>query len=138
MTFSPSTQNDIDQLSEWIKVDPYHKNSLDPLWWLTGNGFLSYCLQDSKGPTMYVRLDRDNDLMRLHTQFAPESEVSKLRVVKSLLWALPKMETLARHEDLKGFVFKSTNPSLIDFMFRKFSFVSIGNDDFVLHFEQEG
>lgn len=138
MKFTESTENDIGQLSEWIKSDPYHKDSLDPLWWLTGNGLLSYCLQDSKGPTMYVRLDRDNDLLRLHCQFSPESEVSKLRAIKSIIWAIPKMEELAKREQLKGLVFKSINPLLIDFMFRKFSFVSMGNDDFVLHFEQEG
>lgn len=140
MKFTESTESDIEQLSEWIKADPYHKDCLNPYWWLTGNGgLLSYCLQDNRGPTMYVRLDKENDLLRLHTQFSPESEVSKLRVVKSLLWALPKMEVIAHENNLKGFIYKSVSPSLIDFMKKKFGFVSADSDnDYQMMFEQGG
>lgn len=132
ITFSSSTENDIDQLTEWIKIDPYHKDCLNPHWWLTGNGLLSYCLQDSKGPTMYVRLDADSDLLRIHCQFAPETEVNTVRVVKSLLWAFPRMEAVARANFLKGFVYKSSSPLLIEFMERKFGFQPMGNDDHTL------
>jgi hypothetical protein len=130
MRFSPSTFDDIEQLTEWIKADPYHKDCLDPYWWLTGEGLLSYCLLDSQGPTMYVRLDLDGSALRIHTQFAPLQEVSKVRVVKSLLWALPRMKEVAIQNNLKDFVFKSTSPDLIQFMFKKFAFVGIGNDDY--------
>ena len=97
---------------------------------------LSYYLRDSKGPTMYVRLDQEGDLMRLSTQFGPESEVSKLRVVKSLIWALPKMEYLAKQDQLRGFIYESTSKSLIEFMQKKFGFTPVNNtDDYVLYFE---
>jgi len=135
MKFTPSTEQDIEQLTEWIKADPYHKGCLDPLWWLTGQGLLCYCLQDEKGPTMYVRLDKDGDLLRIHTQFAPQSEVSKIRTAKSLLWAFPKMRDVAKKNNLTGFVFKSISEKLITFMQIAFSFVPIGNDDYQLLFE---
>jgi hypothetical protein len=132
MKFTPSTNQDIEQLSEWIKADPYHKDCLNPQWWLTGNGILSYCLQDLKGPTMYVRLDKDGDLLRIHCQFAPQVEVNTTRVVKSLMWAFPRMETVARQNSLKGFIYRSTSSLLIEFMERKFGFQPIGNDDHLL------
>lgn len=129
MKLTESTEKDIEQLSEWIKADPYHKDCLNPHWWLTGNGLLSYCIQDSKGPTMFVRIDKQDDLMRLHCQFAPESEVSKIRVIKSLMWALPRMEAFAKQNQLKGFIYKSTSPSLIQFMQIKFGFTPMGSDN---------
>jgi hypothetical protein len=135
MKFLESTENDIEQLSEWIQNDPYHRDCLDPHWWLTGQGFLSFCVQDSKGPTMYVRLDKDGELLRLHIQFAPESEVSKLRVIKSILWGLPKIELMARAYNLKGFIFKSNSLSLINFMKNKFGFISVNSDDYQMLFE---
>jgi len=81
---------------------------------------------------MYVRLDKDEDLLRIHCQFAPESEVSRVRTVKSLMWAFPRMETVARQNNLKGFVYKSTSKMLIEFMERKFGFRPTGNDDHTL------
>ena len=135
MKFTESTENDIEQLSSWIKNDSYHKDCLNPYWWLTGNGLLSYCLQDNKGPAMYVRLDKENELLRLHTQFAPESEVSKLRVVKSILWAFPKMEFIALKNGLKGIIFKSSSSLLINFMKTKFGFVATSDDDYQMLFE---
>jgi hypothetical protein len=124
-----STEADIEQLTEWIKADPYHEHNINPTWWLTGSGLLSYCIQDSIGPTMYVRIDAENGLMRIHTQFAPESEVSKLRVVKCLIKALPVMEFHGRKMGMTGFVYKSTSESLIEFMQKKFGFTPTGSDD---------
>lgn len=136
MKLTHSTEQDIEQLTEWIKADPYHRDCLNPHWWLTGNGLLSYCIQDSKGPTMYVRIDKENDLMRIHCQFAPETDVSKHRVIKSLLWALPKMEDYAKQEQLKGFIYKSVSPLLIQFMQVRFGFTPVGsNDDYWVPFE---
>lgn len=137
MKFTESIESDIEQLSLWIQNDPYHMDCLNPYWWLTGQGLLSYCLQDAKGPTMYVRLDVEDNLLRLHTQFAPESEVSKLRVVKSLLWALPKMQQIACENNLKGFIYKSSSESLIKFMKNKFGFIPAGSDDYQMLFEVE-
>lgn len=130
MQFTPSTSDDIEQLTEWIAHDPYHKDCLDPFWWLTGQGVLSYCLQDGQGPTMYVRIDQDNFALRIHTQFAPLAEVSKLRVVRSLMWALPRMKTVAVMNGCNTYVFNSTSPDLIGFMEKKFKFKSVGNGDY--------
>lgn len=134
MRFEPTTIEDISKLSEWIQNDPYHKDHLDPFWWLTGQGFLSYKVVDDEGTTLFMRTDAESRL-RLHTQFAPESEVSKKRTVASLLWGLPAMISLARQNGLPGLVFESTSPSLIEFMERQ-GFHSIGNNDHELLLER--
>jgi len=127
----------MDQLSEWIQADPYHKDCLNPLWWLTGNGLLSYCLQDDEGPVFFVRTEADKGNLRIHTQFGPEAEVSKMRVAKGILWAIPTMVTFAKQKGLTGLVYQSTSSSLIQFMQMKFGFVPAGNDDYVRAFEDE-
>lgn len=132
--FSESTIEDIPQLTEWIKSDPYHKDCLSPLWWLTGSGLLSFRMDDRDGSTMYVRTEPDNKLLRIHTQFAPESVVSKIRVIKTIMWGLPKMESIAVANGLDGLIYRSTNPELIRFMQKKFGFISVGDDDYRMLF----
>ena len=137
MKFTDSTVNDIEQLTEWILADCYHKDCLDPKWWLTGHeGALTcFCLQDDKGPTMYVRLDKEEDLIRIHIQFGPEGEVSKSRVVKSIIKALPAVKEYAKGQGFKGFIYRSTSESLISFLQMKFAFVPVGGDDYQMNFE---
>lgn len=131
MKLLPSTPDDIEQLTEWIKHDPYHEDMLNPVWWITGNGLLAYVIQDQKGPTMYVRVDKDQDKLRIHTQFAPETEVSKIRVIKSINFALPRMEEFAKQNNLTSLIYKSVSDSLISFMQIKFRFVPTGDNDYV-------
>lgn len=134
MRFEPTIIQDIPKLSEWIQHDPYHKDHLDPLWWLTGQGFLSYKVVDEEGIIFFMRTDKESRL-RLHTQFAPESEVSKKRAATALVWGLPAMVSLARQEGLTSLVFESTSPSLIAFMGKQ-GFRSVGNNDHELLLER--
>ena len=132
-----TTQSDVEQIREWLAADLDHKTQVDanPEWMLTGRGLLSFCIVDPKGPICYVRFDRDSDLVRVATQFAPESVVSKRRVVIGLIKALiPTMLLFAKDNSFKGLVFKSTSESLISFM-RKQKFVLDKDDDYVLLFE---
>src|ERR1700684_1692780 len=119
----PSTEQDVETIKMWAEqdIDPAH-HSISPFWWVTGNGLLSYRIEDGKGVTMYVRLDSENGLMRNSTQFAPEPEGSKIRVVKSILWTLPKMEPVGRQFGLTGFIYQSVSPALVSFMSTKFGF----------------
>ena len=85
---------------------------------------------------MFARVEKEGDLLRLHCQFGPETEVSKSRTIKSLLWAIPIMESLARQNNLDGLIYKSTHSSLIKFMHKKFGFTEIDSNDHVLFFEE--
>jgi hypothetical protein len=131
VNFSPSIDSDLDQLKEWIDKDPYHKDQPAD-WWLTGNGYLSCALQDDKGPVFYLRFDQEGDLLRMSTQFAPESEVSRIRVAKAILKTFPKFIESMRPK-FKGIVFESISPELIGFM-SKLGFNKTNGDDYVLLF----
>ena len=132
-----TTESDVEQIREWLVADPDHKTQTeaDPEWMLTGQGLLSFCIVDAKGPICYVRFDQDSDLVRVATQFAPESVVSKRRVILGLIKALiPTMLLFAKDNGFKGLVFKSTSESLIGFM-KKQKFMLDKDDDYVLLFE---
>ena len=135
MKLTPSTEKDIERLSKWIESDPYHKDYLDPYWWVTGaeGSLLSFCLEDSTGPLCYFRLDqkRADGFIRLHIQFAPREEVTKIRLVKGLLKCIPIMQQFCRAQNGSGIIFQSVSPLLIDFGKRKFGFKSAGGDDYV-------
>ena len=137
MELAQTLQQDITQITRWAEqdIDPAHRD-IDPYWWLTGNGILCYKIVDSQGVTMYVRTEADNNMLRLHTQFGPESQVSKIRVIKSLLWALPKMEVVGKQFELTGFVFRSQSELLINFMTLKFGFESLSGDDYCKRFDR--
>lgn len=134
MEFTPSTPNDIEQLSEWIQVDPYHRDCLNPHWWLTGNGLLSFCVSDEHGPLAFIRLDKEDDRVRLHTQFGPREVVSRERLIDGMFKAIPIIIGFAKKHG-SAIIYNSTNSSLIRFMNRNFQFVPAQNDDYVLVFE---
>jgi hypothetical protein len=136
INFSPSTFEDIAQLTEWISNDPYHFHQGQAAWWLTGSegSLLAFCLMDARGPLAYVRLDREGEYIRIHTQFAPKSVVSNRRLVVGMIAAVKKLEEVYQLQ-AKGFVFNSVNESLIAFMGNHLKFTSVGNDDYQLDFE---
>jgi hypothetical protein len=137
--FGESIVDDQSQISEWTKTDPYHFHQLDysgPGWWLTGSGLLAFTLLDERGPLCYVRLDEEDGRIRIHTQFAPEAVVSKRRLLVGMIQCVTKLIELYRPTH-NGMVFNSVSPSLIAFMGKRFGFMSVGNDDYRLDFEDK-
>ncbi len=139
MKLAPSTEQDIERLTRWIEADPYHHECFNPYWWLTGQGIFSFCLQDKEGPLAYFRLDEKNPdgFIRLHIQFAPREEVSKLRLISGLFKCIPIVQDFCKQQD-GGIIFQSVNPSLIAFAKKNFNFEDFGQDDFVWRIEQAG
>lgn len=137
MEFTPSTFDDIEQLTEWISHDPYHFHQGQPEWWLTGmdDSLLAFCLMDERGPLCYVRLDAEGEYVRIHTQFAPLSVVSKRRLVVGMIQAIRTLTDLYKTNGSKGLVFNSVSPSLITFLEKHLGFKPVGNNDFRLDFE---
>jgi hypothetical protein len=116
--FNPSSSVDIPTIQIWTDADDYHKGQKNPEWWLTGNGLLSFALYDDNGPILFVRLDSEKEYVVLNVQFAPVSVVSKIRLVRALLEAFPKIVLLAKARGYEGILFKSDSISLIRFMGR--------------------
>lgn len=133
--FSPSILDDIPQIAEWASYDPYHFMQTTPEFWLTGaeGSLLTFCLTDEKGPLCYVRIDPESGFARVHIQFAPESVVSKRRLVVGLLMGLGVMKGSLPDAGMKGMIFNTINPALANF-FIKQGFKSVGNDDYRLDF----
>jgi hypothetical protein len=136
MKFTPSTVEDIPQLTEWIAHDPYHFHLGQPEWWLTGapNSLLAFCLMDDRGPLTYVRLDAEGEYVRIHTQFAPKSVVSQRRLVVGMVKAIHTLIGLYSKGTARGLIFNSVSPTLVTFM-KNFGFTPVGNDDYRLDFE---
>jgi hypothetical protein len=125
------------RIQEWISKDPWHRD--DPSWvpegLLTGNGALSFCVSDSEGPLCYVRLDAEGEMLRLATQFGPEEEVSKKRLVTGLLSAgIPAIIEFGKNNGYRGIVFETVNPSLIAFMEKQGFLKTAKENDYALVF----
>lgn len=116
--FSPSTESDLNQIQKWTDADVYHRGQHNPEWWLTGEGFLSFCARDEIGSLFYVRIDREEGYHRLSVQFAPLEEVGKRRLILGMIDVMAKLIEVAKADKARGFVFDSESPKLIRFMSR--------------------
>jgi hypothetical protein len=138
--FTPTTLDDRSQILRWATNDPYHSSKIaytGPGWWVMGSDCLTaFCVEDDGGPVMYMRLDDEDNLIRFHTQFAPEDEVDKHRVIEAIKQGLPALELLAKQRGASGLIFESTSPNLIRFM-SKAGFINADRDckdDYILVF----
>lgn len=136
MRFRATDDLDYRTLERWIKADEYHPDH-DASWWYPKAGcILACCFEDNSGEVLFIRVDLENDLFRFHMQFAPESEVSKIRVAKALLTIYPLLIDEAKRYKMNGIIFKSTSDLLIHFLTKQqFGFKDCGNDDFLLQWE---
>jgi hypothetical protein len=123
-----SGPEDLEQIQAWTRVDPWHHHQNNPKWWLTGNGFLSFRLQDEHGPICYARIDREGDQFRLNCQFGPSTEVSRRRVVEGLTYFFTRVPQFLGGSGMR---FDSDNPGLIRFLSR-WGFKPSGSGDYVL------
>lgn len=136
INFSESTSADVKQITEWTARDLYHTEEY-PEWWLTGNGLLAFCLMDERGPLAYVRLNAEGEYVRIHTQFAPESIVSKRRLVVGMIECVRKLIEIYKADEKKGLIFGSISPTLVAFMDKHLGFKPVGISDHRLDFERE-
>lgn len=136
---SPTVANDIGIIKKWIAADPWHNEDArhSAEWLLTGGGALSFCVSDEIGPLCFVRLDAEGNMLRLATQFGPESEVSKKRLVTGLLSVgIPAIVEFGKSKGYKGIVFESVSESLIAFMGRQGFLKAASENDYALTFEE--
>ena len=132
VTFEAITQEDLSQLKSWIDVDLWHQNKEEVDWWM--RGYISFKLVDERGPTVFVRFDREGDLVRLHSQFAIPSVVSESRVAISISEAIPRFIECAKVDGVKGIITESVSPKLVAFLTTRLGFVHSKDNDYVLMF----
>ena len=131
-----TTQEDLDRISQWTEADEYHRENNLPSWWLTGQGNLSFRLDDDEGPILYARLD-DGEMFRFHCQFAPQNVVSKRRLIVGIFGVFPLLVDYVKSKGAKGIVFSSVSPKLVRFMKKlKFEPSWEHHGDYELKFEE--
>ena len=134
LNFVTTTQEDLPLLKNWIDADSWHQNKESIEWWL--RGYLSFKLADDRGTTVFVRFDREGDLVRLHSQFATTEEVSEARVALSISEAIPRFIECAKRDGVKGIVTESVSPKLVAFLQARLGFEYSGaGNDYVLNFD---
>ncbi len=141
MHLRTTVEADVPLIKHWMGADPRHslevRNSAE--WLLTGNGLLSFCVADDKGPLCFVRLDSEDDMTRAAIQFGPESEVSKRRMVVGLMrMGLPAIIRFSKKEGFKGVIFESVSTSLIEFLKKNLGVCkAAGENDYSLTFGED-
>ena len=132
LNFVTTTQEDLPLLKSWIDADVWHQNKESVEWWL--RGYLSFKLVDDRGTTVFVRFDREGDLVRLHSQFAIPSEVSERRVAFSISEAIPRFIECAKVDGVKGIITESVSPKLVAFLTTRLGFAPAEGNNYVLMF----
>jgi hypothetical protein len=132
--FTPTSIYDLPQIGEWISADLDHAGKMSSEWWMQGT-ILSCCAEDAGGPVMYLRIDREYPNARLHIQFAPAQQVSKIRVASAFIEGIPRMAKTMKDYGYLGMVFESCSESLVKFM-ERMKFVPYVGHDYVLKFEE--
>lgn len=135
IAFETIKQEDLQLLKSWIGNDPWHTNKEAVEWWT--KGYISFKLVDELGPTVFIRFDREDDRVRLHSQFAPSQEVSEKRVAISIVDAIPRFIEKAKVDGVKAIVTESVSPKLVAFLTSRVGFDYAGHgNDYVLSFQE--
>jgi hypothetical protein len=133
MHFEPTTVEDVSRIKSWIALDEFHHEQ-DALFYLGGtNTIVAVRLMDADGVVLYLRADAEGQAVRLHVQFGPVEQVSKLRTARALLKAVPAFADAVK----KSLVTESVSPSLIKFLERVGFRAVEGTDDFVYEIAAE-
>jgi hypothetical protein len=135
ISFVPTTFEDVPQLARWIQADPWHtiKDSTD--WWI--HGYLTFKLADDKGTVIFVRFDREKDVLRLHSQFGPLSEVSERRVASAIIQGIQNFIPYAKLDGATGIITESISVKLVSFLQQHLGFKPVlSTDDYELDFSE--
>jgi hypothetical protein len=125
-------------LKEWIAADEWHRDKdlpcENPAFWVTGvkGAYLASRLVDELGTVLFFKFDKENpSRLRLHTQFAPVSEVSERRVAKAIMEGLQRFSVHASADGYTSIVTESISPRLVSFL-KKMGFTDAGKNDYRL------
>lgn len=122
LKFRPIRQNDADLIEKWIANDDEHSKTSDLSFWLPpkdanlkhkGTDYLA--VEDEFGTIAYLKME---NILRIHCQFAPESEIERTRKATAEFLTKIKQEARSQYAQL---IFESVSGGLVWFL-RKFGF----------------
>jgi hypothetical protein len=140
MRLECSTEKDLPTIDSWLIADPGQRaQCVYNRAYLTGspNSMLVFRLDDSIGPTMFVRCEQDptnETLVRMHILFGDDT-VSNSRIARAIYKTLPVIIKHFMEAKFHGMIFDSVSVGLVQFL-ERFGFKSIeGTNDYLLTFE---
>lgn len=119
--FVPTTYDDEPLIQRWVDADPWHPEGDPEHWWVIG-GYLHFKVMDEDGVVAFVRLDREGDLLRFHTKFAPVEEVNEKRVARAIINTISGVKPYAITDHVEGFIIASVAPKLVAFLCKNLGF----------------
>ena len=139
INFVPTVEEDLPLIKTWIDADPWHPYKSAERWWLTAaiGSFIAFKLVDELGTVVFVRFDKEGNLIRMHGQFAPADQVSEKRVAKALLESIPRFILEIKTRGIIGIITESVSPRLVAFLCNRLGFKLVVNDDYKLIFGEE-
>jgi hypothetical protein len=109
------TESDRSQIEQWISVDADHRGRCNADFWLKPEtGVKLFAIEDALGPIFYVR---GESLLRLHIQFAPESE--RRRTARAVDEFTGLIAAGAKKNNYKQLIFESVVEPLIAFLSKR-------------------
>lgn len=117
--------NDAFLLEKWLASDPEHSKTSDLSRWIPPavphKGVKYLAVEDDIGVVGYLVLE---NVLRIHVQFAPESETDRIRVAMEEF--MPRIKA-ASSAEYKEIIFESVSAGLVWFL-RKFGFRKSKNE----------
>lgn len=111
------SESDRTQLDNWISQDLDHKDTCNADFWLPDSqdeGIRKFVVADALGPIFFVR---GENLLRLHIQFAPQSE--KRRIALAIDEFTKTISAGAKKQKYKQLIFESVFEPLIQFLAKR-------------------
>lgn len=110
-------------IQKWIDLDEDHSAKGMKANFFAQPDKVSFCISDSSGPVMFVRLDTEYPAIRVHIQFGP---VGTSRISKALVREFGAVRDQLIRLGAKKLIFDSVSPRLIRFCERLWGFKRIG------------
>lgn len=120
----PLNENDSLLLEKWIVLDPDHSGKSKVSFWTEKDRANCFAVEDDIGTIFYVRAE---NVLRLHVQFAPPSEVERTRIALGSF--LLHIQAVAK-KTYRQIIYESVFKPLIRFT-RKYGYHSSINEQLV-------
>lgn len=112
LKFRKTSEADRNRLEEWIQQDPDHKGQTVDFWLPQNDSHVqTYAVQDEHGDIFFVRQE---NVLRLHIQFAPPNE--KKRLARAISEFSHNIILGAKKTGYKQVIFDSVFAPLIRFL----------------------
>ena len=125
-TLRPAGEDDFYLAEKWTQLDPEHRGSVDPRFWLEqAQGRDSFLLFDDEGPVFFFKMvlagSENNRAIEIHIQFPPQGR-NGYRIAAGLIEGITWLERVLRQIQIREMFFDSASRKLITFAIKRLGF----------------